>query len=96
MVQRIGGTRRKTRFKLAKTRRARGKISIRKFFQEFNIGEKVVLKAEPSYQKGMYHPRFHGRCGIIKGQQGRNYSIEIKDGKLKKHLIVHPIHLKKI
>ncbi len=95
MSKRIGGFRRKTRNKLKKSLRDKGKININKYFQEFKIGEKVVLKAEPAIQKGMYFPRFHSKTGLIKGKKGSCYEIIIKDGGKAKMLIVHPIHLQK-
>ena len=95
MVQRRGGFRRKTRHKLRKPKSERGKIKIRDFMQEFKEDQKVILKAEPAYQKGMYFPRFHAKQGIVKGKKGNCYEIAIKDGKKDKLLIVHPIHLKK-
>ncbi len=95
MSKRIGGFRRKTRNKLKKSLRDKGKISINKYFQEFKTGEKVVLKAEPAIQKGMYFPRFHSKTGLIKGKKGSCYEIIIKDGGKAKMLIVHPIHLQK-
>jgi large subunit ribosomal protein L21e len=93
-MQRIGGFRRKTRNKLSKSVKDKGKISLRAYFQEFNTGDKVQLIAEPAIQKGMYHPRFMGKAGVIKGKAGRCYEVEINDGKAKT-LIVHPVHLKK-
>ena len=96
MTKRIGGFRRKTRHKLQKGIREKGKISIQKYFQEFKEGEKVHLKAEPSVHKGMYFPRFHGKSGIIKGKQGNCYYVEIKDQNKTKRLLIHPIHLKRI
>ena len=95
MSKRIGGFRRKTRNKLKKSLRDKGKININKYFQEFKIGEKVVLKAEPAIQKGMYFPRFHSKTGLVKGKKGSCYEIIIKDGGKAKMLIVHPIHLQK-
>lgn len=95
MAKRVGSFRRKTRSKLKKPARAKGKISIRKFFQKFKEGDTVYLKAEPAVQKGMYFPRFHGRAGVITGKKGKCYVMSIKDGNKKKTLIVHPIHLKK-
>ncbi len=96
MVQKIGGFRRKTRQKLSKPRRRKGKISVKKFFQTFEEGDKAVMNAEPAVQKGMYFPRFHGKVGTIKKKVGRCYNVLIKDGKKEKILIVHPVHLKKI
>ena len=94
MAKRIGGNRRKTRHILSKHYKAKGKISLTKYLKEYKIGEKVILKAEPAIQSGMYFPRFHGKPGIVKGKKGSCYEILIKDGKLEKNLIVHPIHLK--
>lgn len=95
MAQRIGRFRRKTRSKLKKSYKDKGKISISNYLQTFNLNEKVLLKAEPAVQKGMYFPRFHGKIGTIKGKQGNCYEVEIKDFKKTKTLIVHPIHLRK-
>ena len=94
MAKRIGGNRRKTRHILSKHYKAKGKISLTKYFKEYDMGEKVILKAEPSIQKGMYFPRFHGKLGIIKKKRGECYEILVKDGKLEKNIIVHPIHLR--
>jgi len=95
MVQRIGGFRRKTRSKLKKPHRQRGKISIRKYFQKYKEGDKVTLKAEPAIQGGMAFPRFHGKTGTVVGKQGKCYKIRIRDGKMAKEVVVHPVHLNK-
>lgn len=95
MVKRIGGFRRKTRYKLTKEKRNRGKISMTNYFQSFNAGDRVSLYAEPSVQKGMYHPRFMGKAGIIQRMRGKCYEVSIKDGGKKKMLIVHPVHLRR-
>ncbi len=95
MTKRTGGGRRKTRYKLKKNKRDRGKISIRRYLQEFKIGEGVYLKAEPAIQKGMYFRRFHGKHGKIVKKIGRCYEVSIKDFNSKKTLIVHPVHLKR-
>ena len=94
-MQRVGGFRRKTRRKLSKNIRQKGKLSIRKFFQKFVDGDRVCLVAEPSYQKGMYFPRFHGKSGVIDGKQGSSYYVKIKDGNKLKRVLTHPVHLKK-
>ena len=95
-MKRIGGFRRKTRRKLSKNVRRKGKISIRRFFQKLNEKEKVYLNAEPAIQKGMYHPRFHNKVGTVVGKQGSNYYVQIKDGRKTKKILVHPVHLKKV
>lgn len=95
-MKRIGTFRRKTRNKLKKNYRDRGKIRLTKFFQKLKEGQKVQLVAEPAYQKGMYFPRFHGKVGSIVGKKGKCYLVNINDQGKKKDLIVHPVHLKKV
>ena len=95
-MKRIGQARRKTRHKLSKDTSKKGKISFTTYFQKFDIGDKVVLKAEPAVQKGLYAMSYYGKMGVIKGQQGRCYEVVIKDGSKQKVLIVHPTHLKRI
>jgi len=96
MVQRVGGFRRKTRHKLQKPIRQKGKLSISKYMAVFKEGDKVALKAEPSVAKGMYFPRFHGKTGVVGSKKGGCYEVAIKDGKANKTVIVHPVHLKKL
>ena len=91
----IGGARRKSRKRMTKSRRTKGKISITNYFQKLKAGDKVALKAEPAYQKGMYDLRFHGKIGTVEGKAGKCYVVGIQDGKMKK-LLVHPVHLKKV
>jgi len=95
-MKRIGKGRRRTRHILQKSIREKGKISISRYFQMLNEGDKVVLKAEPAYQKGMYFPRFHGKSGEVMGKQGNCYFVKIKDKNKAKTLLVHPVHLKKL
>ena len=95
MVRRIGGFRRKTRYKLKKEKRNRGKISMSNYFQSFNSGDRVSLYVEPAVQKGMYRPTFMGKAGIITGKRGKCYEVSIKDGGKKKMLIIHPVHLRR-
>lgn len=95
MAQRKGGLRRKTRGKFKKNYRLKGKINLRKYLQKFENGDKVYLKADPTTQKGLYFRRFHGLSGIIKNKKGTCYEVQIKDGNIKKTLIIHPTHLKK-
>lgn len=94
-MKRIGGSRRKTRKLFRKEKRRKGKISLTSYFQSFDAGERVNLTVEPSIKKGMYHPRFVGKSGIIKGKAGRCYGVIIKDHKKEKTLIVHPVHLRR-
>ncbi len=95
MVKRTGGIRRKSRYKLKKEKRFKGKLSITRYLQTFNAGDKVTLNVESAVQKGMYYPHFMGKSGIVKGKRGRCYEVAIRDLGKSKTLIVHPIHLRK-
>ncbi|MFH0868425.1 MAG: 50S ribosomal protein L21e [Candidatus Woesearchaeota archaeon] len=94
MGKRIGGLKRKCRYKLTKERRQKGKISISRFMQTLKEGQTVFLSAEPSFHKGEYHPKFLGKTGIIKGLRGKCYEVAVNDKGKEKLLVVHPIHLK--
>lgn len=96
MVKRIGTARKRTRHKLSKGLRSRGKISITRYLELFKAGERVQLNAEPAVQKGMYFSRFHGMPGIVRGKRGSCYEVEIKNRGKEKTLIVHPVHLKRL
>ncbi|MCS7121753.1 MAG: 50S ribosomal protein L21e [Archaeoglobaceae archaeon] len=88
------GLRFKSGRKLKKKIREKG-IKISKFLQSFEIGETVHIDIEPASHKGMPHPRYQGRTGIIVGKRGRAFILEIKDGDLKKQFFVRPEHLKR-
>jgi len=94
MAKRRGGSRRKTRDILKKHYKQKGKMSLTDYFQNFKEGDTVVLKAEPSFQRGMYFKRYHGKKGLVMGKQGNCYKVLIKDFKMDKMIIIHPIHLK--
>ena len=95
MAKRVGGSRRKTRHKLAKNIREKGKISLTRYFQDFKNGERVYLVMEPSLHQGRYHPRFYGKSGVIVGKRGKCYEVKIKDINMIKTIIAHPVHLKR-
>ncbi len=96
MVDRVGGFRRNTRYKMRKNVRARGKLSLRAFLQSYNIGDKVLLGAESGYQKGMYFPRFYGKVGVISKKVGTCYEVKIVDMTKQKTVVVHPVHMKAV
>ncbi|MBR9702457.1 hypothetical protein GOV10_00330, partial [Candidatus Woesearchaeota archaeon] len=48
MVTRVGGARRKTRSLMRKNVRKKGKISLRRYLQELEPGQKVALAMEPA------------------------------------------------
>lgn len=96
MTKRKGSSRRKSRHKMQKALNEKGKVSISKYFQVLNIGDKVALTMDSSVHQGMYLPRFYGRIGTVKSKKGKCYEVEIYDGNARKNIIAHPVHLKKV
>ncbi len=95
MGKRIGTKQRKTRDKYKVGYRNRGKISLSKYFQEFQEGDLVSLKIIGNVQEGRFYPRFHGLTGRVTGKRGSCYQVKIRDQGKEKLVFVHPIHLKK-
>jgi large subunit ribosomal protein L21e len=93
-MRRIGGSRRKSRYRLKKSIRRKGKISVSRFMQKFKSGQRVYLNIEPSYHKGCYDAKYFGKMGIVKKQKGKCYEVSINDCGKEKMLIVHPLHLR--
>ena len=85
--------RKKSRDKLSRTVRARGKSSVVRAIQEFDAGAKVHVIIDPSIHKGMPHPRFHGKTGEVIGTRGRAFVLRVTDGDATKTLITLPEHL---
>ena len=92
-MKKIGSSRRKSRHKLKKNIRTRGKISISKYMQDFESGDRVCLKTEPAVQRGIFFMRFHGRNGIVQEKRGNCYVVKISDLGAEKTVVVHHVHL---
>lgn len=87
------GFRARTRRLLKKRPRERGKISLSKLLHQYKHGNRVVIKIEPSVQKGMPHRRYHGKVGTVIEKRGRSYVVSVTQGKALKEIIVRPEHL---
>lgn len=88
------GPRKKTRNKLSNDPRDRGTSPPQRAIAEFEEGQKVHLKIDPSVPAGRFHPRFNGLTGEVIGKQGRAYKVRITDGDTDKTLVVKPAHLR--
>jgi large subunit ribosomal protein L21e len=88
------GPREGTRNKLKNDARDRGASPPQRSVQQFDEGQKVHLKLDPSVPKGQFHPRFNGRTGTVVGEQGRAFKVEIEDGSVTKTLIAAAAHLR--
>jgi len=83
-----------TRGKLSNEPRDRGASPPQRAIQEYETGQKVHLKLDPSVSEGQFHPRFNGHTGTVVGTQGSAFKVEINDGGKDKTLIARPAHLK--
>jgi large subunit ribosomal protein L21e len=96
MTKRTGTSRTKTKHSFSVPKRLKGKLSIAKFMQKFDIGEKVIFRASPSVQKGLYHHRFHGKTGCVAGLRNKCYEVLVDDNGKKKTIFINPVHLMKV
>jgi len=64
-------------------------------FRTFEVGEKVSVVIDPAVHYGMPHSRFQGKTGVVTGQQGRAFVVELHDGNKLKTVIARPEHLMK-
>ena len=87
------GYRAKTRRLLRKSPRERGKMRLSKLLHEYQPGNSVVIKIDPSVQKGMPHRRYHGKVGTVIGIRGKSYIVSVTQGDAVKEIIVRPEHL---
>ena len=94
MAFKAKGPRARTRHKLQK--KIRGMPKPNSMLKTFSVGDKVVIKIEPSIHSAMPCPRFHGNIGSVKSKRGTAYLVELTDGGKTKILISHPVHLKKV
>ncbi len=88
------GPRQGTRRKLANDPRDRGTSPPQRAIQEYEEGEKVHLKIDPSVSDGRFHPRFDGLTGEVVGKQGSVFKVEINDGGKDKTLLVAAAHMR--
>ncbi|EMA23552.1 50S ribosomal protein L21e [Haloarcula sp. NS06] len=84
-----------TRDKLKNKPRDRGTSPPQRAVEEFDDGEKVHLKIDPSVPNGRFHPRFDGQTGTVEGKQGDAYKVDIVDGGKEKTIIVTAAHLRR-
>lgn len=90
------GPLRKTRKKLRKNVRNRGKLSAGKIIRDFPVGSKVAIILDPSVARGRPHPKFHGKMGVITKKRGQAYEVKLKDGNKIKKVISRPEHLRMV
>jgi large subunit ribosomal protein L21e len=90
----------KAKGKRSKTRRLmkRGmkpKLSINKLTEPYEVGQKVIVNIDSSFHSTLPDKRFQGKPGIVKGTQGRHFSVEVKKGNMIKKLVLASAHMAK-
>lgn len=93
MVEASKGMRHGTRRVMKKG--LRDKLVISNFIQTFKCNEKVLISINPASQKGMPHPRFIGKIGIVKRVNNGSYSVKVMLGNKEKCINIKPEHMKK-
>jgi large subunit ribosomal protein L21e len=83
-----------TRNKLKNDARERGTSPPQRSVEQFEEGQTVHLRIDPSVNEGRFHPKFQGQTGTVVGEQGEAYKVEISDQGRTKTLITQPAHLK--
>lgn len=96
MPARSKGARLGTRKTLAKALGQKGKVRISAFLQSFNTGDRVQIRVEPAYHKGMPFRRFFGKEGIVIKKQGSAYLVNVREGNMYKKVLCAPVHLKRV
>ena len=93
MVKSSKGFRSRTRGVLTKEVRERGMPPVTRYLQQFEVGDRVIVRLEASDPHGQPHPRYQGRTCIVLGRVGRAYRLSFLDGHKPKELIANPVHL---
>lgn len=93
MAQKSHGSRHGTRKKFSRGHRE--VLTVNDHMKEFEEGEKVLVRFNPSVQEGRIHQRFHGRTAEVAGSRGNAVKLELKDGGKVKQLFIQPVHLEK-
>lgn len=83
-----------TRDKLSNDPRDGGSSPPQRAIQEYDEGQQVHLRIDPSVPEGRFHPRFVGHTGTVVGKQGSAFKVEIVDGGKPKTLLVTAAHLR--
>ena len=93
MVKSSKGFRSRSRGTFTKEVRERGLPPVTRSLRKFEVGDRVVVRLEPSDPHGQPHPRYQGRTCTVVAKSGRAYRIEFFDGGKRKELVATPVHL---
>ncbi len=83
------GYRRKTRQLLS----SEGKRGLSYLLNKYEVGDKVVIKIDPAYPRGMPHRRFHGKVGTIEEIGKRSILLNVMIGNKEKSIYTRYEHI---
>ena len=75
--------------------RAKGKLSLSRYFQNLKPGDNVSVIKENSLPSS-FPKRLQGRTGVVDEIRGTSYVVRVKDLNKEKKFLIAPIHLKRI
>jgi large subunit ribosomal protein L21e len=87
------GYRHGTRRLSTKAPRDKGRPKLGKLLFAYEVGSRVIVKADSSVQKSLPHRRFHGKIGTVMAKRGRGYVVSVSQGDAVKEIIVRSEHL---
>ena len=82
-----------TRNKLKNNPRESGTSPPQRAIEEFDEGQKVHLRIDPTVPNGRFDPKFNGVTGEIDGKQGEAFKVTVVDGGKEKTIIANAAHL---
>jgi len=86
------GYRRKTRALLTLEKRK----GLSYLLQNYSVGNRVIIKLDPTQPKGMPHRRFNGRVGVISEVRKRSLVVDVQVGDKLKRIMVRLEHVKPV
>jgi large subunit ribosomal protein L21e len=87
------GYRHGTRRLSTKAPRDKGRPKLGKLLYAYEVGSRVIVKADSSVQKSLPHRRFQGKIGTVMAKRGRGYVVSVSQGNAVKEIIVRSEHL---
>ncbi|MHA1672974.1 MAG: 50S ribosomal protein L21e [Promethearchaeota archaeon] len=95
MPKHHNGYRSKTRRIFRKNVRTRGLPGLSRWMIEYEVGMKVDIIGDSSFQKrGLPHRRFIGKTGVIMAERGRCFEVKFKDQNKFKTLFIGKEHIR--
>ncbi|MBI4360448.1 50S ribosomal protein L21e [Candidatus Micrarchaeota archaeon] len=83
--------------KRSRNLRAKGRVAITQFLQEFKAGDRVRIDVNTNVLRGRPTTlRFNRKTGLVLGKQGKAYCVRIQDGGKPKEMFILNAHLVKV